>query len=166
MRFVARATEKAPLAFVIPALIVTAYFAYRAVPFLKDPWEYDFGRLSSQKSEHKGGVNYWSNRGDHAFHGANNLAPVQILADNVEQVAPLKKQILANDAKDPKGRLVEDITTVWDMLPGTEEQQKEKLAVLDSIRSRLTPGVRARLTPEETLDIDELNPPELSLIHI
>lgn len=160
MRAIARATEKAPLLFVIPALVATAYFAYRAVPFLKDPWEYDFGRLSSQKSGHPGGVNYWSTRGDHAFHGANNLAPVQILADNVAQVAPLKKQILANDAKDPKGRLVEDITTVWDMLPGTEEEQKAKLAVLDSIRSRLTPGVRARLTPEETVDVDELNPPE------
>ncbi|MFO0663401.1 MAG: MMPL family transporter [Polyangiaceae bacterium] len=160
MRFIASATERAPLLFVIPAFVATAYFAYRAVPFLKDPWEYNFGALSSQKAEHHGGVNYWSSRGDAAFHGANNLAPVQILADSVEQVAPLKKQIMLNDAKDPQGRLVEEIITVWDMLPGTEEEQKQKLELIDTIRGRLTPGVRARLSPEEQADVDELKPPD------
>ena len=75
-----------------------------------------------------------------------NVAGALTLADSPEQVPLLKAQIIANDEADPQGRLIADVATVSDLLPGTAEEQEAKLAVLDRIRDRLTPAVH-RVAP-------------------
>ena len=76
----------------------------------------------------------------------------------------MKQAILDNDAKDPQGKLIVDVVTVADFLPGTDAEQKEKLEVLDRIRDRLTgPRVLAELEPDEQRKtLDEMRPPETS----
>jgi predicted RND superfamily exporter protein len=50
---------------------------------------------------------------------------------------------------------------VQDLMPGTMEEQKAKLAVLDRIRDRLTPRVIASVeTEEEKKRLSEMKPPE------
>jgi len=67
---------------------------------------------------------------------------------------------IANDEADPQGRLIADVATVSDLLPGTPEEQEAKLAVLDRIRDRLTPAVTDSLPWDERERVDELRPPD------
>jgi predicted RND superfamily exporter protein len=155
----ARATEKAPYAFVGLALAITAVAAWKAPAFLRDPWEYDFERLGSRGSK-QGGAGEWSNKADKVFGGKTNVAGALTLADTPEQVPLLKAQILANDEADPQGRLIADVATVADLMPGSAQEQKEKLEVLDRIRDRLTPAVIESLPADERPRVEELKPPE------
>ena len=72
----------------------------------------------------------------------------------------LKAQIIRNDEADPQGRLIADVATVVDLLPGTPEEQSAKLAVLDRIRDRLTPAVVDSLPEDERARVEELRPPD------
>jgi hypothetical protein len=157
-RGIAAATERAPWAFLAIAAALTAVAAFKLPAYLRDPWEYDFDRLGSRESKH-GGAGEWSNKAERVFGGKMNIAGALMLADSPEQVPLVKQAILARDAQDPQGRLVSEVATVADLLPGTPEQQKEKLAVLDSIRSRLAPEVVDSLAPDERARIEEMRPP-------
>jgi uncharacterized protein len=75
----------------------------------------------------------------------------------------VEKQILENDKRDPQGTVVADVATVHDLLPGTTEEQKVKLAVLERIRDRLTERVLHDVeseNPEDRKRLEEMRPPE------
>lgn len=139
---------------------VLAIVALVPVPgWIVDPWEYDFGKLGSRSSD-VSGAGEWSNKANEVFGGKMNIAGALMIADSPEQVPVVKKQILANDAADPKGRMIAEIVTVDDALPGTTDQQREKLEVLERIRSRLTPRVMHDLSEDERRTVNEARPPE------
>jgi uncharacterized protein len=156
---IAHATARMPWAFVGAALVLTGVAAWKIPAFLRDPWEYDFDRLGSRASKH-GGAGDWDVKAERIFGGKMNVAGALMLADTPEQVPALKAQILANDASDPKGPLIADISTVSDLLPGSVEEQRQKLAILDQIRDRLTPAVLDGLPGDERARVLELRPPE------
>lgn len=158
MAVIARVTEKAPL-LVVAACVLGALWAASPLPqYLKSPWEYDFSNIGSRHAQ-TSGAGAWSTKADIVFGGKTNIAGALMLADTPEQVPEVKQAILDNDARDPQGRLVADVVTVADFLPGTIEEQKKKIEVLERIRSHLTPAVIARLDPDEKKRVDELEPP-------
>ncbi len=159
-RLAAAATERAPWFFVLGGLAITAYAAIQIPPFFKDPWEYDFSKLGSKGSMQASGAGDWSNKADHVFGGKMNIAGALMLADKPEQVPALKAQILANDAADPQGRLIADIATIDELMPGSDAEQQKKLDVLDRIRDRLTPAVIHSLSDEERQRVEEIRPPD------
>lgn len=164
-RVVGNITERIPRFFVAVALGATMVAAVKLPGYLKDPWEYNLAKLGS-KGSRKNGAGEWSNKADIVFAGKANLAGPLVLADTPEQVPLVKAQILANDAKDPQGSLIKQIATVADFLPGSLEEQKAKLEVLERIRDRLKPSVLARLSDDERKRADDMRPPErLGLIH-
>jgi hypothetical protein len=156
---IAWATGRAPWVFLALAAGVTILTAYRVPAFLRDPWEYNFDRLGSRSSK-QGGAGEWSNKAEQVFGGKMNIAGALTLADSAEQVPALKAQIIANDEADPQGRLIAEIATVYDLLPGTAAEQKRKLDVLDRIRDRLTPAVLDGLPDDERARVEELKPPQ------
>ena len=158
-RIIATATERWPWMFIVVAGIVSVVLAWRLPGYLRDPWEYNFDHLGSRGSKH-GGAGEWSNKAEKVFGGKMNIAGAMMLADNPDQVPLLKSQILANDMRDPQGRLVADVATVWDLMPGTPDDQKAKLAVLDAIRDRLTPAVLADMAPDERQRVEDIRPPD------
>ena len=168
MRFVAKATEKKPWIFLSLAAMVSVAAAVKLPKYLHDPWEYNFDNLGSRGSKH-GGAGEWSNKAEKVFGGKMNIAGALMLADSPEQVPLLKAQILKNDSEDPQGKLVAEVATVADLLPGTEAEQKAKLKVLDKIRDHLRVRVHGKLEPsrvvydlppEERTRVDEVTPPE------
>jgi predicted RND superfamily exporter protein len=159
MMAIAAVTARYPWMFVSAAVAVTAVAAWKIPSFLRDPWEYDFDRLGSRASK-EGGAGEWSVKAETIFGGKMNVAGALMLADTPEQVPALKAQILANDAADPKGALIADISTVQDFLPGSPEEQTQKLAILDQIRARLSPAVLAELPDEERVRVEKVRPPE------
>jgi predicted RND superfamily exporter protein len=158
-RFVGDFTERHARLIVFAAAIATVALAWRLPTFLRDPWEYDFDKLGSEDAR-RGGAFQVSAKANEILSGKMNLAGSLVLADRVEQVPMVKEKILSNDARDPKGPLIQGVTTVNDFLPGTLGEQREKLEVLERIRERLTPAVLARLTEEEQQKIRQLTPPE------
>ncbi len=159
IRAIARATERAPWLFIAAAVALTAFAAWPLPAFLRDPWEYNFDRLGSRGTKH-GGAGEWSVKAERVFGGKMNVSGALMLADTPEQVPLLKAQIFLNDARDPKGRLIADITTVSDLLPGTREEQAQKLETLARIRARLTPAVIEGLPSDERARVEALRPPE------
>ncbi|MDB4945783.1 MAG: exporters of the superfamily [Labilithrix sp.] len=160
MRFIARATARFPAAFIIVPLLVTAFFVTKIPAYLRDPWEYNFNKLGSRSSKQAGGAGEWSNKADEVFRGKQNISGTLILADTPQQVAPLEKQILANDKTDPQGTLIDEIVTIEHFLPGTAAEQQKKLEVLDRMRDRLTPYVLSQVSETERKRLEELRPPE------
>ena len=147
LRVVARLTTGYPWVFVAAGLAATAYAAIPLRSFARDPWEYDFGRLGSRSTDvHSFG---WSDKADMVFGGKANIAGALVLADTPEQAPALAKQILANDAADPDGSLIEAVTSIADYLPGTPKEQLAKIAVLDRIRDHLGESVLADLDARE-----------------
>ncbi len=138
---------------------ITVLAASRIPAYLVDPWEYDFGKLGSRRTD-VSGAGEWSNKANLVFGGKMNVAGALMLADTKEQVPLVKAKILANDALDPEGPMIAEITTLWDMLPGTAAEQEEKLTVLSRIRDRLSPRVLSELDDDERKSIDEMRPPE------
>ncbi len=159
MRFLARITERWPLAFIVVPLLLTAFFVTKIPAFLRDPWEYNFSKLGSRSSK-VGGAGEWSNKADEVFRGKQNISGTLILADTPAQVSALEAQILANDKADAQGALIDEIVTVEHFLPGTVEEQKQKLEVIDRMRDRLTPHVLSEVSESERKRLEEMKPPE------
>ncbi len=159
MGLVARVTSRAPWAFLAAFALVAVVSLYKLPAYLRDPWEYDWSKLGSRGTA-QSGAGAWSNKADEVFGGKMNIAGALMLADTPEQVPVIKAQILENDARDPKGQLVGEISTVADLLPGPVSEQTKKLAVLADIRARLSDRVIARLPEAERKRVLEMRPPE------
>ncbi len=158
-KLIAQVTERAPMAFLGIATVLCVVTAWKLPGYLHDPWEYNFDHLGSRGSK-VSGAGIWSNKAEKVFGGKMNIAGALMLADSPEQVPLVKQAILDNDARDPEGQLVAQVATVADLLPGSPAEQKAKLAVLDRIRDRLTPGVLERMDPAERKRVEEIRPPE------
>ncbi|MEI7892883.1 MAG: MMPL family transporter [Myxococcales bacterium] len=159
VRFAGWVTERWPWALVLLFGSVTLVAVWKLPGFLRDPWEYNFHHLGS-KGSRSTGAGEWSNKADSVFQGKMDISGARMLADGPEQVAGLKAQILANDARDGKGQLIEKIVTIGDFLPGTLAEQKARIEVLDRIRDRLTDTVLYGLNADERKRVEELRPPE------
>ena len=158
--FLARFTERWRWPILAVATVITLGLAYKIPGYVKDPWEYHFDKLGSKGTRQSGGANEWSSNADKIFGRKLNIAGARILVDHPGQTSAVKAQIFANDAKDPEGKLIVDITTVENLLPGNEKVQAQKLEVLDRIRSRLTERVMFDMDPDERAKLEELRPPE------
>jgi uncharacterized protein len=158
-RIVGNATERWPAVFVGIAAALTVVAVVKLPGFLSDPWEYDFDKLGS-KGARSSGAFQWSAKASKILQGTKNLEGALVLADKPEQVALVKERILANDAADPRGKLIDSVTTVADYLPGPPEEQADKLVILERLRDRITPAVLARMSAEEADHLREMIPPE------
>ncbi len=159
MRFIARITARWPAVFIIVPLLITAFFIAKLPNYLRDPWEYNFNKLGSISSK-AGGAGEWSNKADEVFRGKQNISGTLILADTPAQVSALEAQILANDRADRQGQLIDEIVTVEHFLPGSPDEQKKKLEVLDRMRDRLTPHVLSEVSDSERKRLEEMKPPD------
>ncbi len=158
MAQIARITEAVPPIVLALAGLAVIWFARPLGEYRRDPWEYDFSAIGSRHAQ-VSGAGAWSTKADRVFGGKTNIAGALMLADTPEQVAEVRQAILDNDARDPQGRLITDVVTVADFLPGTFEEQQKKIEVLERIRTHLTPAVMAKLDPDEKKRVDAIEPP-------
>ena len=116
-------------------------------------------RLEGARSS---GAGEWSAKADRrSSAGKMNIAGALMLADTPEQVAAVKEQILANDATDPQGALIAEVTTVDDFLPGTRRGAEGRSSTCSSafaIASRR--ACLARHDRRRAKTLREMKPPE------
>jgi uncharacterized protein len=158
-RVIGNTSARKPWAFIAFAALVTLVAAWKLPGYLQDPWEYDFDKLGSHGARTSGAFQ-WSAKANRIVEGSKNLQGALVLADKPEQVPLVKARIIENDAADPKGRLIDSVTTLDDYLPGPPDEQAAKLEVLERLRDRITPAVLARMTEDEQAKLREMIPPE------
>jgi predicted RND superfamily exporter protein len=158
-RAVGNATARWPRLIIGLAAVLTIVAAWKLPAFLRDPWEYDFDKLGS-KGARTTGAFQWSEKANAILEGRKSIDGAVVLADRADQVPLVKARILANDAADPKGQLLDEITTIQDYLPGLPPEQLVKLEVLTRIRERITPSVLSRMKESEAQNLREITPPE------
>ncbi len=124
--------------------------------FLRDPFEYDFRKLNAKL-----------NTTDEAKQFGRSLddlfgrlpSPTVILADDVSEVELIKAGIRRNDEKTPGGKVIGQITTIYDVLPGDPASQRRKLALLESIRKLTHDPALEVLNDKERADLAKIDPP-------
>jgi uncharacterized protein len=144
--------------------MVTAVFTILAIAgaigtrhFLKDPFEYDFSKLS---------LNLKSTDEARAFnHSVDKLfgrwpSPTIVLADSVDEVEPIKQTIRQQDQDFPGPDVIGQVVTIWDLLPGTPEAQQRKLALIAQIRKLTHDPSLELLNDKERADLAKINPPD------
>ncbi len=107
------------------SVLITVISIALLVPYMRDPFEYDFHNLRNRKTV-ESGSSMLSSKVDKIF----NLppSPMVVLADTPQQARKIKAMI---DADPKHGKIVGDVKTLWDFLP---DHQREKLAILKDIR--------------------------------
>lgn len=120
---------------VLLALALAAVgLAPRVRDYVRDPWEYDFGKLRSQSSS-RGGAGHFSVKADEIF--GTRGSPDLLLASDMSRAAGVADAVLARDRRLFGGRLVQRVTTVHDYLGGRPDVVERKLALLAEIRREL-----------------------------
>ncbi len=156
LSLIAKLTWKYPWFFVLVTVVVTLRAVWHLPEYFADPWEYDFGRMGSKSSDQTG-AGAWSDKANQVF-GKTNIAGARMIADTPEQVPLIKAAMLERDANDPQGKMLDDVVTVDDLLPGGDQTQK--LQVLSDIRDRITPRVLQELDDSERAIAERAIPPD------
>ena len=104
---------------------VTAIFTVLAIVaavgtrhFLKDPFEYDFSKLSAKLKT--------TDEAKQFNHSVDKLfgrwpSPTVVLADTVDEVEPIKEALRKQDTEHTGAPVVGQVITIWDLLPGPPE---------------------------------------------
>ncbi len=143
---------------------VTAVFTVLAIlcavgmrHFLKDPFEYDFSKLSAKLKT--------TDEAKQFNHSVDKLfgrwpSPTIVLADSVDEVEPIKQAIRKQDHDFPGPDVVGQVVTIWDLLPGTPEVQQRKLGLIAQIHKLTHDPALEVLNDKERADLNKINPPE------
>lgn len=123
---VSRIINAGPKTIIVLAALLTVGSVAVLVPYMKDPFEYDFHKLRNRKSVESGSAKL-SNKVDKIFDLPPS--PMVVLADTPKQARQIKDMIIADPGRE---KVIGDVKTLWDFLP---DHQKEKLAILRDIRS-------------------------------
>ncbi len=140
----------------LAAGLFTALCGYGLQHFLDAPFEYNFRKLNARLA---------TTEDDEAFtRSVDSLfgrwpSPTIVLADSREETESIRAAIRKQDRATGDMRVIGDIVTVDDLLPGAPEVQARKLALLANIRKLVHDRALDVLTPDERKKIDALDPP-------
>ena len=125
--------------------------------FAQAPFEYDFRKLRAELSTSQQTQEFNQNQDDLFGRWPQ---PTIVLADEIEEVEPIRAAIRKQDKDVPGDDVIGEIATIYDLLPGTPEQQRHKLDLIASIKKLLKDPALEVLTPKERKQFDAVNPPE------
>jgi uncharacterized protein len=138
------------------AALVTLVSGYGLSHFANAPFEFDFRKLNARLE---------STNDDRAFNdNMDSLfgrwpSPTIVLADSLAETESIRKAIRTQDQATGDKKVIGQISTVYDLLPGTPEVQERKLKLLADIRKMVHDKALDVLTPDERKQIDALDPP-------
>jgi predicted RND superfamily exporter protein len=135
--------------------VLAALSIYGATHFLKDPFEYDFRKLNTDIKLSAETKDF--NRSVDSLFG-RWPSPTIILADSLEQVEPIRAAIRRQDAAAGK-HVIGQIETIYDLLPGAPEVQREKLELIRQIRKLAHDPALDVLSEKEQQDLKKVDPP-------
>ena len=150
----ARFAVSYPKAILVGATLLTLAAIVPFPRYVRDPFEYDFRKLSNELSQVGQGATAVSRRFDPIF--GRDLSPNFIIADDPSQVEEIRNQLRE---KDKKYTILGDVKTINDFLPGTLQEQRDKLPILAQIRTLVDKNLDL-LDDQEKEDAERLRPPD------
>src|SRR5579871_664641 len=154
---VSRAATRAPRVLLAVSAILTVLAAIPLRGYLRDPFEYDFKNLRNRRSLESGAAAL-APRVDRIF--GKTLTPAVIVADKREHTDEIRSIVFERDKALPGERLIGDVRTIDDFLPGSVEAQQQKLQVLGEIRELIDDPALKLLDDAERARLVDLRPPE------
>jgi uncharacterized protein len=135
--------------------------AFGATHFLRDPFEYDFRKLNA-KLDYTEEARQFTHHVDTLF--GRWPSPTVILADDISDVELVRSAIRRQDAERARtGRIshavIGQISTIWDLLPGPPDVQKQKLAILANIRKLAHDPALEALDEKDRAKLAKIDPP-------
>jgi hypothetical protein len=101
--------------------------------YLRDPFEYDFRKLRNRRAFHgEEGAAQLAPRVDAVF--GRTITPSVVLADSRAHASEIARLILKRDLARP---MLDEVSTLDDLLPGDRAEQDQKLALLADLRRLL-----------------------------
>jgi predicted RND superfamily exporter protein len=155
MERLARGIARAPLPIALVGLAITVLALLQLRHFGHEQLEHDFSKLRSRETWISG-EGYWGAKMDRLL--GRQITPTVILADNVEQARGLAQRLREAAQKPPLDARIASIVTADDVLP---PDQARKLEIVERLRKKLTPSIRARLTAEQQDKLNRLLGPGL-----
>jgi predicted RND superfamily exporter protein len=131
LSFLGHVIERRPRAIAIGAAVLTVFCSVGLLHFADAPFEYDFRKLNANLQSTEDAKQF--NQSMESLFG-RWPSPTIVLADDLGEVEAIRASIWRNDRAE---RLIGQIVTINDVLPGTVDVQTRKLALLKDIR-RLT----------------------------
>jgi hypothetical protein len=147
-----RLAARRPAPLLALGTVITLVALVPMIRFVRDPFEYNFARLRNARVV-KEGAERLTDLVDGIM--GRTVTPQVLLADRPDQVIELRQKLLAQDTV---GALSE-VRTIYEILPGVPELQRNKLAVLNEIRALLEDKSLALLDDQERAKADGFRPP-------
>lgn len=139
------------------ASLLTAVCGYGLLHFVNAPFEYDFRKLNTRLST-TDDAKAFENNLDDLF--GRWPSPTIVLADTVAETESIREAIFKQDATANGGRkVIGQVATVYDLLPGTPEVQERKLAILAKIRKLVHDPAMDLLDEDQRKQLKALDPP-------
>ncbi len=123
--------------------------------FLTDPFEYDFRKLNARLETTREAQEFDSSK--YRLFG-RWPSPTIILADRVDQLEPIRQAIRRQDKQVQGPEAIGQIVTIYDLLPGTPDVQRRKLALLAEIRKLTSDPALEVLTADERKQLAQIDP--------
>ncbi len=153
---VARLVSRHPAAVLAAGGALTVGALYGARHFLHDPFEYDFRRLSAKLADAPERAAF-TERQEALF--GRWPHPTLVLSDRLDQVEPLRAAIHRQDTVRPAQKMIGQIVTIYDVLPGPPAVQARKLALIEEIRRLASDRGLEALTDAERARLESAIPP-------
>jgi uncharacterized protein len=151
---IARVVERRPWLYVGIAGLLTLGAVWEVRQFGRDRLEYDFSRLR-RRDTWKSGEGYWGKRMDTLL--GRYLTPTVILTDSEAEARAVTARLRAEASHPPLAGMIASIRTWDDVVPPDEAEKRAELAV---VRRKMTPNVRADMTPTDRQKLNRLIGPE------
>ncbi|HVV49080.1 MAG TPA: MMPL family transporter [Polyangia bacterium] len=151
---VAQLVARRPWVYAGFAALLTVGAVWEVRQFGRDRLEYDFSRLR-RRDTWKSGEGYWGKRMDTLL--GRYLTPTVILTDSAAEARAVTARLRAEAAHPPLASMIASIRTWDDVVPPDEAEKQAELAV---IRRKMTPNVRANMTPTDRQKLDRLIGPQ------
>jgi uncharacterized membrane protein YdfJ with MMPL/SSD domain len=148
-----RFVTRHPALFLLLGAALTAAAIYPIPRYARDPFEYNFENLRNQRARQGEGERL-SGKIDPLF--GRSLAPSFIIADRVDQVEEVKRVMRETDKR---YKILGEVRTVYDILPGGVEEQQRKLKILAKIRALIDKNKYA-LEDKDRAELEKWRPPD------
>ena len=151
MTWLARRVSLQPRAIVVVAGVLTLLAVVKIRTFGNAQLEYDFSRLRRADTWTMG-EGYWGKKMDGLL--GQYLTPTVLLTDSYADARKIARGVRdAMAAGPPLGDMVASVRSVDDILPVDQDARR---AEIELIRKKLTPRIRAEMTPEQLRKVDQL----------
>lgn len=139
-----------PRAIVMTAAALTLLALIRIRHFGADQLEYDFSRMR-RADTWRTGEGYWGKKMDALL--GQYLTPTVLLVDTEIEARQIAAGVRQAMKRPPLSDMVASVRSIDDILPADQDERLKEIAL---IRKKLTPNIRAELTPEQTKNVETL----------